>query len=216
MRSNPDAKPLIKIKDAAEKIGEIIQSILSTTKDSVKRRKELLDLNEVIKSELEILKIDHFFKHNVQIDLNLSELPKLNGIKTHFSQIFGNIMKNAADAMRNANEKRIIVKTMASEEKIFIEITDTGEGIPADIVDKIFEPLFTTKDANGNGNNGDKGESGTGLGLAYCKSMVEAYGGHIQVFSDLGVGTTFVIQLPQEDPSVKILFADGKIIHDRS
>jgi len=97
---------------------------------------------------------------------------------------FCNIITNSIQAIKGDGEIRIKIKD--SDDDVFVEFVDSGPGIPDNIVDKIFEPLFTTK------------QVGTGLGLAGCKSIIEKHGGTISVSNH---PTTFIISLPR-NPSI--------------
>ncbi|WP_052347510.1 sensor histidine kinase [Candidatus Nitrosotenuis chungbukensis] len=96
--------------------------------------------------------------------------------------VFVNLITNALQAINNSGE--ITISADVQNEKIIIKIHDNGPGMPSDVVPKIFDPLFTTK------------QTGTGLGLTSCKTIIEQHGGHIEVESAVGKGTTFVVTLP--------------------
>jgi two-component system sensor histidine kinase HydH len=96
--------------------------------------------------------------------------------------VFDNILVNAKQAMGDFGT--INIRTSRDENLAKIEFSDSGPGIPEDVLPKIFEPLFTTK------------QEGTGLGLPSCKSIIELHGGNISVKTELGKGTTFTITLP--------------------
>lgn len=97
--------------------------------------------------------------------------------------VLTNLITNAIQSMQNNGE--INIRITEEKKQIIIEVEDTGPGIPLDILPKIFDPLFTTR------------QIGTGLGLVSCKSIVEKHGGLIEVKTELGKGTTFVITLPK-------------------
>ena len=108
--------------------------------------------------------------------------------------VFVNLIMNAIQAMNNQGEVSIrIIDEYAS---VLIEVEDTGQGIPNDILPKIFEPLFTTR------------QIGTGLGLVSCKSIIEKHGGTIDVKTKVGVGTTFRIRLPKRKKELGMAFED--------
>jgi signal transduction histidine kinase len=122
----------------------------------------------------------------------LGELPPVSCHCGELSQAVLNIIVNAAHAIgvgfENTGAKgKIHIKTWADDGWIRISISDTGSGIPAEILDKIYEPFFTTKPVG----------AGTGQGLAIARSaIVDKHGGTLDVRSELGVGTTFTIGLP--------------------
>ena len=97
--------------------------------------------------------------------------------------VFTNLIINAVQAMNNSGQ--INIELFDEENNVLIKISDTGSGIPQDVLPQIFEPLFTTK------------QIGTGLGLASCKKIIEQHNGVINVASTVGSGTTFTITLPK-------------------
>ena len=97
--------------------------------------------------------------------------------------VFVNLITNAIQVM-NGNGK-IIIQTLETENEIKITVTDTGPGIPADKIGKIFDPLFTTR------------QIGTGLGLTSCKTIIEQHGGSINVETEIGKYARFIIRLPK-------------------
>jgi signal transduction histidine kinase len=108
-------------------------------------------------------------------------------------QVLVNLHINALDAMETVRVRRLITKIRPLAKPdgawIQIEITDTGTGIPPDILDTIFVPFFTTKHES-------RDHEGTGLGLPICQRIVEAHGGYFDVKSEVGCGTTFYVNLP--------------------
>ncbi len=122
---------------------------------------------------------------NQDIDKNL---PPVNGNPTLLKQIFINLYKNACYAMKSSENKIINVSCKINESKnneVLIEFSDTGSGIPHEILPKLFTYGFSTK-----------GSRGSGIGLNQCKAMVEKFGGFIKVESEKGKGTRFLIGLP--------------------
>ncbi|MDD5355968.1 MAG: ATP-binding protein, partial [Candidatus Omnitrophica bacterium] len=115
--------------------------------------------------------------------------------KTLLQQVFFNLIKNAIDAFEGiGGEKNIYIRAEKNEEKVVVTVADTGPGIAPEILNKIFEPYFTTR-----------GKKGTGLGLAIVKQIVEAYGGKIKIESELGKGATFTIRLPLASSPVDLV-----------
>ena len=119
---------------------------------------------------------------NIEVsDLTQNE-PKINIDSDMMKRVFITIIKNAADAMPNGG--KLTMKSKESGDNVEIAFSDNGVGIPKEIVEKLFTPLFTTK------------AKGMGLGLAICKRIVEAHGGHIRVESTVNEGTTFTVIVP--------------------
>jgi signal transduction histidine kinase len=130
-------------------------------------------------------------------DESLPPVPCLVG---EFNQVVLNIVVNAAHALAevqpegSAQKGEIRIQTRSDGEWAVIEISDNGTGIPEEIRSKIFDPFFTTREVG----------KGTGQGLAIAHSVVVSkHQGTIDVSSQVGCGTTFVIRLPLADPSAK-------------
>ena len=100
-------------------------------------------------------------------------------------QVLINLIQNAADALADSPEPKISVRVYRKRKVACIAVIDNGIGIPEDIKNRIFDPLFTTK-----------GENGLGLGLDICRRIVEAHDGKLICTSTVGQGTTFTIELP--------------------
>ena len=142
---------------------------------------EYFDLHEVVGSLRDLYLSDE------KVDLvwfPVSEKLMLNADKTQMNRLFTNLFTNAVQASQWKSHCKIIVDEKIERDKVIISIGDNGEGIPEDMQDKIFVPNFTTK------------SSGTGLGLAMCKGIVEQAAGRIWFQTELGVGTIFFIELP--------------------
>lgn len=120
---------------------------------------------------------------NIVLDLSIDEnLPYITGDRTQFRQVFLNIIQNSIEAMQNGGSLRIKCHLVNFE--IHTTIEDTGIGIPANLISKVFQPFFSTK------------HGGTGLGLAVSKQVIEQYKGQIFIKSTKNIGTCFTIVLP--------------------
>ena len=120
-------------------------------------------------------------------------LPKVNVISQDIGRVLLNLINNAFYTVSSKSKKgiedykpEVIVKTKMNDKIFEISVQDNGDGIPKDIVDKIFQPFFTTKPTG----------SGTGLGLSLSYYIVKTHGGSIKVHSNKNEGTTFLLQLP--------------------
>ena len=110
--------------------------------------------------------------------------PRVRCHTGHINQVFMNILTNAAQAMQG--EGHIWITARHVGDRVRISVTDSGPGIPAEVVPQIFEPFFTTKEVG----------LGTGLGLAISLGVMKAHGGSIEVESPPGKGATFTVELP--------------------
>jgi signal transduction histidine kinase len=194
---------LIKIEDpdnpyieaqlkAAQSIKEMIATILSNCSMKSNTTKVEIDFNQLLKDLVEIMTADQFFKHHVQKIFNLQPLPGFMGVYAHFDQVFGNLLKNAVEAMHASERCELKIETKCARGRIDISISDSGQGIRQEEMDKIFDPFYTTKPLVAE--NGTP--CGTGLGLASTKEMIESYNGKITVDSEFGKGSVFRIQIP--------------------
>jgi two-component system NtrC family sensor kinase len=102
-------------------------------------------------------------------------------------QVFVNLLLNAADAMEG--EGTVTVSCRREDRRVCLSFTDTGPGVPSELRRKIFDPFFTTKPPG----------QGTGLGLAISRSILETFGGGLDLGSNGGPGATFVVSLPAVD-----------------
>ena len=188
----PENKNIRSLLHSAKLMKEMIATILMTSANESSQSKVGIDFNELMKTQLEILKANQFFKHRVKVELDLQPLPPYSGVYSHFSQSIGNLLKNAIDAMYGSVEQILRISTLNENGNITVKISDTGAGIPPEDRPRIFDPFFTTKPLS----SLDGKPTGTGLGLASCKEMIESYGGEIGVESQIGQGTIFTISLP--------------------
>lgn len=146
--------------------------------------KRILNLHEIIQPLIEI--------HSKNADIQLKWMPikgELNIIadKTQMNRLFSNLLVNAFDACAGKENCKIEFKEKIDKNNVIISISDNGSGIPDEMKNKIFIPNFTTK------------SSGTGLGLAMCKNIVEQSGGAIWFETVINEGTTFFVTLPLID-----------------
>jgi signal transduction histidine kinase len=104
--------------------------------------------------------------------------------------VFLNLITNAAQAMEGG-QGTITLTTRADGDGVAVEVVDTGKGIPAEVMPRIFDPFFSTKEIG----------KGTGLGLSISYKIVEQHGGRIDVESQVGAGTKFTVWLPLKPPA---------------
>ncbi|MCB9631847.1 MAG: HAMP domain-containing histidine kinase [Sandaracinus sp.] len=125
------------------------------------------------------------------VELEIPEsLPAIEGDARRLEQVFLNLLLNAADACREKSRARIRVRAENLGDRVAISVEDDGEGIPAEVIERVYEPFFTTK-----------GDEGTGLGLYVSKHVVEAHGGLLSIVSEPTRGTTVRVVLPVRAPA---------------
>lgn len=171
------------LKDA-ERCRDTVKELLEFARQT---RQEMRshDINQAISRTLFLLENQTLFQ-NIEIEKNLSDdLPQVRGDIQQLNHLFMNIILNAAQAMEGNGKLTIRTKLTEQKDRVRIEISDTGPGIPDDVMPHIFDPFFTTKEEG----------KGTGLGLSMAYGIVQNHGGAISAKSIPGEGTTFTIEL---------------------
>jgi nitrogen fixation/metabolism regulation signal transduction histidine kinase len=144
-------------------------------------KNEIFDLNEVIKMVTQLHSVDD----RIHINLHVIEKPvMINADRSHINRLFTNLILNAMQAVPSDRNVQINIIEDLTQDAVLIKVKDNGNGIDATMQSKIFAPNFTTK------------TSGTGLGLAMSKGIVEQAKGRIWFETEAGVGTTFFVELP--------------------
>jgi len=154
-------------------------------------RSEPVDLNQIVASATTLLRRVVRETTRLAVDLCPEPLP-LHGDRGQLEQVLVNLVVNASDAMPEGGEVTIRSGRMSAVE-VWVEVSDTGVGIPAEVRGRIFEPFFTTKAA----------ERGTGLGLAVVHGIVTQHGGRMEVTSEPGAGSTFRVVLPSSSSAME-------------
>ena len=142
-----------------------------------------VDLNEGIRSTVNII-LGVAKKRQVKIDMDLAPLPPTSCYPAKVNQVVMNLLANAVQASHENGT--VTVRSRYEEGAVKIEVADQGTGIPEHVRDRIFDPFFTTK---------PPGE-GTGLGLSISYGIIQDHGGHIDVQTETGKGSTFTVTLP--------------------
>ncbi|MBS1141389.1 MAG: hypothetical protein H6R13_2842 [Proteobacteria bacterium] len=177
-----DLSPLI--RDSLDGLSRVRQIVQDLRDFSFVDQKEwqTADLNHCLQSTLAGMAND--FGERVSISASYGNLPLLLCNAPQLGQVFRNILLNSLQAIEGTGEVRI--STRVSGEKVEIEIADTGHGIAADNLGRVFDPFFSTRDVG----------QGMGLGLAVAYHVIKHHGGDITVSSEMERGTTFVLSLP--------------------
>ncbi|MFP4032029.1 MAG: sensor histidine kinase [Desulfococcaceae bacterium] len=189
---HPDSGHISQLRKAAEEMKRIVGAILKVGRQENETAQTDLGLNEVLRDQLELLRASPHFK-GVETVLELNPLPPFRGVYHHISQSFANLLRNAAESMHGRERRRLTVSTAATESAILVRVADTGRGIPAADLERIFDSFYTTKPLTAE----DDEPTGTGLGLASTREIIASYGGEIRVQSRPGQGTTFTVRLPK-------------------
>jgi len=180
--------------DLIQKCHERIAKIINHLRDFSRQSKfdfRPMNVTEPVENALMITG-QQLINHGIRIIKEFQpDLPKIRGDANQLEQVFLNLISNARDAMERTERKKEL--TIAASllrhndwNDVEVIVKDTGNGIPQENIDKIFEPFFSTKEVG----------QGTGLGLSICYGIIEAHGGRIEVESKVNEGTTFRVLLP--------------------
>jgi PAS domain S-box-containing protein len=168
--------------------------LLSRFKDQTRTDPVRLDyyiISDLIESSLSPLEVNE----NIEVIRSVSPnipLMKIDGFQIR--RVLENIISNAVHAMPEGG--KLLITAEVRTDSLEISITDSGIGIPMEKIETIFEPFYSTK------------HDGIGLGLSFCKRVVEEHGGNIEVISEVDVGTTFIIKLPINQENYNVIEAD--------
>ncbi|SDC37857.1 sensor histidine kinase [Niabella drilacis] len=176
------------IREGANRTSEIVKGLKSFARVDEANWKRV-DINEGIDSTLLLVK--NTFPQNFQLIKELGTLPRIECEPGKINQVIMNIVTNAVQAIQerileDGQQGLLTIKTWEQDDTVKVSIGDNGKGMPEEVRNKIFDPFFTTKDVG----------EGTGLGLSIVQGIIEKHNGSIQVFTETGRGTTFVISLP--------------------
>ena len=193
----------------AERIRDIVRDLKGFARVD-KSESKIVDINSILATAINMAVPE--FKFRAQVETHFAnDLPPVLASSGKLHQVFLNLIVNAAHAIPEGDiqNNKIILTSRLADDHVQVDITDTGQGIPATILPKIFDPFFTTKSPG----------SGTGLGLAITHEVISNLGGEIKVTSTPMKGTTFSVFLPIQPnlilPEQKLKEEEIKIIQKR-
>jgi signal transduction histidine kinase len=196
---------LIKSEIDMSFLREDILTLLSESEGGLQRVtrivRDLKSFSHVDKSELQCANIEEGIESTLRVVWNelkykanvvkeFGNIPSIYCFPFQLNQVIMNLLVNAGQALEDRGT--ITIRTGHDAAEVWIEITDTGKGIPKENLSRIFEPFFTTKPVG----------HGTGLGLSLSFGIVKKHGGSIEVTSEIGLGTTFKVTLPKQPPPI--------------
>jgi two-component system NtrC family sensor kinase len=173
------------IESESRRCGEIVRNLLTFAR-AAPMNLAWISLNDVVGRALRLV------LHQLElagIEVRCETAPDLTRVRcdpAQMEQVLLALIMNSIDAMPRGG--RLWLRTSATRDDVVLEVRDDGAGIPRDVLPHLFEPFFTTKERG----------RGVGLGLAISRGIVERHGGRIEVFSEVGRGTTFTVTLPVE------------------
>ncbi|WP_017316186.1 hybrid sensor histidine kinase/response regulator [Mastigocladopsis repens] len=208
------------LEDSAKRGADLVKQVLSFAR-GVEGKRMTLQVKHLIREVVKILK--QTFPKSIEVCIEIAQdLWLVSGDGTQLHQVLMNLCVNARDAMPNGGTLSISAENVFIDENYarmhleaktgyytLITVSDTGIGIPPEIIDRIFEPFFTTKEQG----------KGTGLGLSTVIGIVKSHGGFVNVYSEVGSGTSFKIYLPavqgietQPAQEIEVLAGHGELI----
>ncbi len=225
---------LLQLKTTDERTQQLLQTVEANAKRGGALVKQVLSFARGVEGQHTILQVRHLiseikhiamqtFSKSIQFYTDIApELWSVSGDTTQLHQVLMNLCVNARDAMPNGGVLRISASNLLIDQNyaqmnleanigayILITVSDTGTGIPPEIVDRIFEPFFTTKEQG----------KGTGLGLATVIGIIKSHGGFVDVYSEVGQGTQFKVYLPavegtttQPEKDMELPTGNGELI----
>jgi two-component system, NtrC family, sensor kinase len=183
-------KALQKTMQNCERITKITESML-TLANGQTQQKQQVQLRELVEQIFECLCRD-FAKDSITVNIDIADDITVCVIPVQIQQVIMNLILNARDAMLPKGGI-LTIKAVQNHDSVEIEITDTGQGIEPAALKHIFESFFTTRKRHASADS----NSGTGLGLAFCKKVIDVHDGSISVESQPLCGTKFRITLPK-------------------
>lgn len=187
-------KAIGSMKTGSGRITSIVKSLRNFARLDQADQKEV-DLHEGIDSTL--LLLEYRLGNGITVDRQFGTLPKIQCFPAQLNQVFMHLINNAIDALDDRQQqapdlqaKITITTRVVDADRVELQISDNGVGIPADITGQIFNPFFSTKSV----------DTGKGLGLSICYRVVQAHCGTIEICSVSGSATTVTVQLPMLQP----------------
>ncbi len=189
-QDDPRQRSLTCIYEDAKRCGKIIKNLLAYSRQETPS-KEILHVNTLLEHSLDLIRDTKFFM-GIQVRKERSEdIMLINGDRDQLGQVIVNLVMNAVDAMEHKGTLTLRTYRNKPAQKAYIEVSDTGRGIPKNDLPLIFDPFFTTK-APG---------KGTGLGLSTAYGIIKENKGRIWVKETSESGTTFAVEFPLYRPS---------------
>lgn len=169
------------IEKEALRAREIVHQLLEFSRKRALAIKEL-DVNGLLEEVINLISLQ-IRDMRIEVARNFGVIPAIQGDANQLKQVFLNLINNAVDAM--SNEGTLGITSYADVSHVYVAISDTGKGMPKEIMSRIFEPFFTTKK-----------DKGTGIGLSVSYKIIQSHNGRIDVQSEIDKGSTFTVVLP--------------------
>jgi two-component system, NtrC family, sensor kinase len=192
--NDPKHALLLKVRRQADRATDIVNNLLNFSRTGSAAEFDSVDIHRVLDDTLQLLE-PQLRRSQIEIVRDYGDsLPQVYGNSVKLQQVFTNLILNARDSIANGHGRVSLSTRNGDDGLLVVEVADSGIGIAPEDVAKIYDPFFTTKGVG----------RGTGLGLAVTYGIVQEHSGHISVVSTPGLGTTFRITLPTEDPRLRL------------
>ncbi|MDP3815627.1 ATP-binding protein, partial [Pseudomonas sp.] len=175
-------------KQGIARVQQIVADLKDFSRVDSSQEWQLANLEQGIDSTLNIVASE--LKYKAEVVKEYGGIAQIECLPAQLNQVILNLLVNAAQAM-GAERGRISIRTGTVDQRVWLEVADTGLGIAPDILPRIFDPFFTTKPIG----------QGTGLGLSLSYGIVQKHNGTLTAHSEVGVGTTFRMELPIRQPA---------------
>jgi signal transduction histidine kinase len=192
-------KAFEKILNAAQRANKITNSILGFARNR-KPGLEPTDMTKIVEDTLTLLERE-LQKYRVCVEAHIEPVPTIMANGNQLQQVLLNLLVNARQAMPGGGRILLRLAHDAANNTVEVAVRDTGSGIPADKLPRIFDRYFSTKSGPD-----ESGKGGTGLGLAFCHDVIEEHAGRIRVESTVGKGTCFTLKFPVSKPAAAVEF----------
>ncbi len=206
-KTGPHLDSISAIEEGGNRSAQLSRQILSFIKQDSSTELVKLDLKHIIEGTCNLLRGAISKKLKLICELPPQQI-HVKGVESQLSQVLVNLIVNARDSLRTSGEIRVVVRELETNEVIdpigevtgserlkgkyaCISVIDNGQGIPTDVIGRVFEPYFSTKS-----------DKGTGLGLSTVKEIVERFAGVIEISSKSGIGTKVSVYLPTMDDNI--------------
>lgn len=191
------------IHSASLRARDLTQNLLSYTNQQSSKMLSA-DLNTTTRESFTLVERE-LIKDGVDVECDFGDIPALLMDRAQIGQVVLNFLINAHHSLIDCPEKKIRISTGVSEGQAWVQVTDSGCGIPKDKYKKIFTPFFSTKGEHAHSDSPQAKVRGSGLGLAVSHTIVNNHNGRIEVDSQVGVGSKFTLHLPLNVAGGKVL-----------
>jgi PAS domain S-box-containing protein len=174
-------------REGSERMRDIVRDLRTFTRGAGEEKRAAVDVRRVMDASINLAWNE--IRHRARLVKEYGDVPLVLATEARLGQVFLNILVNAAQALEVGDAAENVIRVRAATERdgqVVVQVSDTGPGIPPEILDRIFDPFFTTKPVG----------LGTGLGLWICQGIVTSLGGEITAESRPGEGATFRVVLP--------------------